>query len=409
VVEINLLEVRMNNRFFVWALLLVVLVGSVSALGVTPARTTLDFKPSLSKTVDFEVINSGEKDIKLVLAVQGELADYIKLPSTSVSVSASERSKKLSYDLNLPSDLKPGLHTAEVYILELPSGSEVSEAYVRATLAVVTQVYVYVPYPGKYANADMRVINAGSDGKVTFVFPVVSAGEFDLTSVKAQVDIYNKMGEKVDSFTTESIAIPSGEKKELVYKWDASKVSVGEYRAVASLAYDEGTVNLEETFSVGSQDLELQEITTNRFSLGEIVKLEMLVENKWSEPISGAHIETSILNDRGDLVSKFESASYDVEPLKKQTFVSYWDTAGVKEGAYETEVAILYGDKKSTNSLKFQVAQNELKVIGLGYVISADGEGGSSNTLVVVLIAVIVVLVLVNLLWFMLLRKRLKK
>jgi hypothetical protein len=397
----------MNKRFVVWTFLLIFLIGSVSALGVTPARTTIDFKPSLSKTVDFEVINSGEKDIKLVLAVQGELTKYISIASTSVDVSASERTKPLSYSLNLPSELSPGLHTAEVYILELPSSSEVSEAYVRATLAVVTQVYVYVPYPGKYANAEMRVINANQDGKVTFVFPVVSAGEFDLTSVKANVDIYNKLNEKVDSFTTDSIAVPSGEKKELVYQWDAN-VSVGEYRAVASLIYDEGTLNFEEKFSVGSQDLVLQEITTNRFSLGEIVKLEMLVENKWSEPITGAHIETNILNDRGDLVSNFESASYDVEPLKKQVFVSYWDTAGVKEGTYETEVAVLYGDKKSTNSLKFQVTQNELKVIGLGYVISEDG-GAGSNTLVTILIIVIVVLVLINLLWFMLLRKRLKK
>lgn len=397
----------MNKRFFVWIFLLIFLIGSVSALGVTPARTTIDFQKGLSKDVSFEVINSGDKDIDVVLSVQGELAKYVTLSSTSASISLNERTKTLTYTLNLPDSLEPGSHTADVYILEIPKDSGVGEAYVRATLAVVTQIYVYVPYPGKYAKSDMRIINANQNGEVTFIFPVVSAGEFDLTSVKANVDIYNKMNEKVDSFTTDSISVPSGANKDLVYRWKGN-VPVGEYRAVATITYDEGTLNFEGTFSVGSQDLVLEEITTNRFSLGEIVKLEMLVENKWSEKISGAYIETNILNERGDLVSKFESASYDVEPLKKQTFVSYWDTAGVKEGTYETEVSVVYGDKKSTNSLKFEVSQNNLRVIGLGYVIS-EGESSGSNTLVIVLIGVIILLVLINLLWFMLLRKRLKK
>ena len=279
-----------------------------------------------------------------------------------------------------------------------------SEAYVRATLAVITQLQVYVQYPGKYANSKMIIINADGNGDVTFIFPVVSAGEFDLTSVKANVDIYNKLNEKVASFNTNEIAVPSGEKKELVHKW-AADVPIGEYRAVASLIYDEGVLNFEEVFSIGSQELELQDIIVEDFSLGDIAKLEMLVENKWSEPIQGAHIETKILNNRGDIVSDFKSASYDVGALAKQVFVSYWDTAGVVAGNYETEVSINYGDKSSKMGLEFQVEKNKLTVIGLGYVISAEDDG-KSNLLIIVLVIVIVLLVLINLLWFLLLRKK---
>jgi len=383
------------------------LVASVSALGVTPARTSLDFEPGLQRTVGFDVLNSEGKDINLVLAVQGELENYIAVNVRSASISESEGSKSFSYDISLPSSLEPGLHTSEVVIVELPSGGETSEAYVRATLAVVTQVYVYVPYPGKYANSKMIVMNANLGEEVTFVFPVASVGEFDLTSVKANVDIYNKLNEKVGSFNTASISVPSGEKKEIVHKWDAS-LPIGEYRAVASVIYDEGTLNFEEIFSIGSQDLELQDVSVKDFSLGDIAKLEMLVENKWSEPISDAHIETKISNDRGEIVSEFKSASYDVDPLAKQVFISYWDTAGVRVGTYETEVSINYADKESSKNLKFQVEENDLIIIGLGYVISSDDSGGS-NTLVVVLVVAVVILILVNLLWFLVLRKRLKK
>jgi len=382
------------------------LISSVCALGITPARTTVDFKPGLNKEVSFEVLNSGNKDMNLVLAVQGELAQYISVSAASDSVSSSEVSKSFSYSVNLPDSLEPGLHTGEIFVMELPSSAGADGTQVLATLAVVTQLYVYVPYPGKFASSKMIVYNANQGEDVTFVFPVVSRGEFDLTSVKANVDIYNKLNEKVASFNTNEIAVPSGEKKEIVYKWKAD-VPIGNYRAAASLIYDEGTINLEETFSIGSKELELQEISVGGFSLGEIAKLEMLVENKWSELISGAYVETKIMNDRGDIVSSFESASYDVEPLSKQVFVSYWDTAGVRVGTYETEVSIKYGDASSVKNLKFQVEKNDLTIVGLGYVISADDDG-ESNTLVIVLVVVVVLLVLVNLLWFFLLRKKLK-
>jgi hypothetical protein len=241
------------------------------------------------------------------------------------------------------------------------------------------------------------------------VFPVVSAGEFDLTAVRANVEIFNKLDEKVGTFDTTTIGVPSGEKKEIVHGWVAD-VPIGEYRAVASLIYDEGTINLEKIFSVGSKDLELKSIEVNSFNLGEIVKLEMLVENKWSEPISGAFTQTTIRDSNGDTVSRFDSASYVIDALSKKVFVSYWDTAGVREGTYETEVSINYAEKSSKQNLKFEVSENDLTVIGLGYVISAEGvEDGEGDTIVLVLIIVIVLLVLINLLWFFMLRKKLKK
>ena len=182
---------------------------------------------------------------------------------------------------------------------------------------------------------------------------------------------------------------------------------MGEYLAKATLIYDEGTLSLEEQFSVGVRELELQEIHVANFNLGDIAKLEMLVENKWSEDISGVYVETLIKGTDGGILSSFESAAQNIAALSKDNFVSYWDTAGVLEGDYDAEILIKYGDKVSQENLKFEVSDDELVVIGLGYVISADG-GEETDTIVIVLVVVIVVLVLINLLWFLLVRKKLK-
>jgi hypothetical protein len=396
----------MNKLLFL--LMGLFMLSSVYALGVTPGRTTVDFKPGLEREVVFEIINSGGEDVELSLSVDGELADYINFDSKRISILSSESSKTLSYKLALPANLEPGLRTGRIIIAEVPGESKGEESYVAATLAVAIQLHVNVPFPGKYATSSMVVYDAAPEEEVTFVFPVVSRGEFDLSSVRANVDIYNRLDEKIDSFNTAAISIPSTERKEIVYKWLAD-VPIGEYRAKATIIYDDGTINLEGFFNVGSKELELQEIAVSDFSLGEIVKLEMLVENKWSEPISDAHIETNILDEEGDVVANFESSSYDIKPLAKQVFVSYWDTAGVKVGNYQTDVSIYYGDKSSKKSLEFQVNDDSLTIVGLGYVISAESEGGGMNLLIVVLIIVIVLLILINLLWFLFLRKRLKR
>ena len=287
------------------------MISSVYALGVTPARTTIDFEPGLVRDVNFDIINSDGADLKIVFSAQGNLSKYISMSSSEGSVSSLEGSKTFTYTLSLPDKMEPGLHKGEIITMQLPSEDTSGSSQVLATLAVVNQIYLYVPYPGKYANAEMYVYNANQGEEVRFVIPVVNVGEFDLTSVRANIDIYNKLSEKVDSFNTKSIKINSGGRKELIYNWKAD-VPIGDYRAVASLIYDEGIINLEKVFSVGNEELELQEISVNSFSLGQIAKLEMLVENKWSEPISEAYIETKIKNSDGSVVSSFKSASYDI-------------------------------------------------------------------------------------------------
>ncbi len=399
----------MNKKhiFAICIVFVLLIIGNVSALGVTPARTTLDFSPGLKKSVSFSVINSEKKEVNILVAVQGSLKDNIVLSQKAFSMSKDDESRQMSYDISLPDKMEPGLHTGEIVVLQLPEESGLSEASVGAALAVITQVYVYVPYPGKYADASFNIINANSGEDATFIIPVISRGEFDLASVRANIDVYNKLNEKVASFDTDTVSIESGKRKEIVYKWKAD-VPVGTYRAVATLIYDGETLNLEKEFNIGNQELDLISVNVNDFSLGDIAKFEMLVENKWSEPLSEAYIQTQVFNDKQEIMADFKSSTYDISALTKKIMVSYWDTAGVKTGTYNAKMILKYAGKTNEKNVQMKVGDSSIEVIGLGYVIS-EGSSGSSNSLVTILVIAIVVLILINLLWFFILRKRLKK
>jgi len=399
------------RKLFFFVLSFIFLVGIVSALGVTPGRSLVDYKEeSMQQGGSFKVLNDDSKARELVIQTKGELAKNIRLDERRISFTQTDTEKVITYILNLPSDLSPGKHIGEIVISEEVGSSGDDDTIVGAVLSVVTLIEVFVPYPGKYAEAKLNIKNAGAGEDVEFIIPIVNMGEFDLTKVYANIDLYNDNGEKLDSFNTKTISIPSDGKVDLTHKWKAN-VPVGSYKAIVTVIYDGESINLEGTFQVGSVSLELQQITVNNFELGQIVKMDLLVQNKWSEDFDGVYTQVQIFSSGGEILADFNSPTEKVPALQKKVLSSYWDTAGVKVGTYDTKVIIHYaGDKTVETNLKLVVKENSLEVIGLGYVLSEDGgDPGSSDTLIVILIIVIGLLILLNLVWFFVLRKALKK
>ncbi len=382
-------------------------VSAIASLGITPGRTTIEFEPNLRTSIAATVLNPEGKAINLAISVQGDLANHVILNEEFVSLREGETVREIRFDVQLPKSLKPGLQTAEVIILQLPESAPLSESNLRAVLAVVTQIHVNVPYPGKYAEASLNIANSEKPGEVIFVIPVLNKGNVDIVDAHANVDVYNIMGEKVTSFNTDSISVSSGGRGEIVKKW-TSNLPAGTYRAVATLVYDGESTVLEGRFSVGVSDLELQEVTVNDFSLGEIAKFEMLVESRWSVPITGVYTQTVVYDSKGKIMADFKSPSYDIDALSKKVLVSYWDTKGVKKGVYDASIYMNYAGKSVQKDVRFEIEEDSLRVIGLGYVISETKSSGSS-TLIVVLIVGIVVLLLLNIMWFLILRKRLAR
>lgn len=300
------------------------------------------------------------------------------------------------------------LNSGEIVVTNLPSAGESSEAFVGAAVAISYQVHVNVKFPGKYAEAELNVVGANKEEEVVFVMPIFSRGEHDLVSVKANFDVYNQFNEKIDGFESSEISINSGQRKELVHRWKAD-VPIGKYLVKAMLVYDGETINLESFFNVGDQELELHSIDVRNFKLGEIAKFEQIIENKWSGEISDVFTQMNIYDSQGRLISEVKSASYDFEPFSKKAILSYWDSAGVKEGNYRADFFLKYYERSLQKSLDLDVSKNEIKISGLtGYAISEDdtSEGGD---LVFILLVVIGILIGVNIFWFFFFRKRLKK
>lgn len=396
------------RKQILFCVLLCFLITHVLALGVTPARNLLDYQANKQVSGSFKVINDEGTTRTLVIKKSGDLAELIDIRERRIDFTSDVHEKVIDYTLAMPQDLEPGNHKTEIIITELQDEVSDDNTVVGATLLLKTEIEVRVPYPGKYVDAKLFIKNEGEG--VIFTIPSINQGQFDIANLHASIDIFNKAGQNIQTLTTESIALQSKAKGDLRYTWKTDE-PVGDYHATATLIYDGESKTIESSFKIGDVLLELEQISVNNFQLGEIAKMDLLVTNKWSENINNVYTQVQVYSENNEILSDFKSPDTNIPALQKQVLSSYWDTTGVQVGTYDTKVTLHYADKKKVETdIQLVVKENSLEVIGIGYVLSEDGGGFNFNEdIIMILVIIIILLVLVNVLWFIILRRILKK
>lgn len=392
--------------FIVFLTLIFVQLNQVSAIGITPGRTTVDFSPGLSQEVQFSIVNTEHKNMNVVLFVRGDFNESIVLSQSFISLSSSEESKQLSYKFNLPQRIEnPGKYVAEIVAMEIPDDVERQGAHVGATVAVASQLLIHVPYPDKYIDGEMTIVSDDS-GKVVFFIPIVNRGELDIVNARAIIDVYTPLNEKVATIETPSQPLLSLQRVELGAEWQPG-VNPGRYLAVATILYDNEVFELHKEFNIGESLIEIEEVYVRDFQLGEIAKFNALVNNKWSSEIKDAFLNILVYNNDGKIMADFKSPNYDLPSLSKSEMVAYWDTAGVHRGEYDGKLILRHGDKSTDKNIRLKVSESNIEISGLTGRVSVRSDGGSGVS--GLLIIGVVVLILINIIWFFVVRRLMKR
>lgn len=381
--------------------------GSADALGVTPGRSTIDFSPGASVENTFTITNNDHREFNAYIYVEDELGKYIQIDDEIISFKASDNSKTVKYIINLPERIDtPGDHWGKIVVMELPAGWEAPEGETRivATVAVMHQVRVKVPYPGKFIQLDMSVQETVPGEPVKFFVKMFNLGTEDIAKASATIDIIGPTNEVIGRIDTESASLKSMEKGELIGIWE-SDTNSGMYHAKATLRYDGEVGVFEKNFYVGNMLVEIIDITVKDFSLGSVAKFDMLAESKWNQQITNVYAHITITDNNDNKVADFKSSSLDMEPLEKAHLLAYWDTEGVMEGDYTAKLALHYGDRVTEKEINTRVGLNSIK---MDFVGSGAGAVTSQGDILeqYPIILLVSVLVAINFGWFFYFRKR---
>jgi len=392
----------MNKKIILLVLALVLLVGKVTALGVSPGKIILDFDPGMETTLNLMIINNEEKALSVSLNAEGELAEYITFSETELYIKPFEGSKAVSYSLKLPNDIgKSGLHTTNIVIRESKSvtGSGVN---VGAALAVISILGINVPYQGKYAEASMFAIESSQGEETILVVEVTNLGKEDINTALASIDIFE--GEKkITTVTTDEKSINAGNRRELIAKWPTEKP--GSYTAKAKVNYDGKMAETETEFAVGGFFIKLIDISVKNFKLGGIAKFNSLLENIANKESEDVYTEMALNDETGKSIMDVESNRENMQPQERKEFNSYWDTENVEKGEYAGKVTIHADGKVWENPMSMDVQDDKIitRIGPTGMAIAESDTGFKSTSIIMVLL---VVLIAINIGWFVYFRKR---
>lgn len=385
---------------------ILVFIENASAIGLTPARTTADFESNLEKTVAFTIINSDSQDMDIKIFARGELADYVTIDGEqSFSMSSRDKSREVRYTVRLPKDLAPGLHTAEVVAMQLPADST-GQTSIKAAVGVATQLYVRVAYPEKYLEGEIKT--SGDESQKNFFVEIVNRGKEDISEVSADLHIFDPDGNEVESLETNKIPLESLARKELAASWDPSG-KIGKYTLKAVLNYDGKEMLLEKEFTVGRINISSREIFVENFHLGDIAKFNIVVENRWNELLKNVHADLNIRDQQLNSIDTIRTPSYDLFPGAKTTIVTYWDTKNIKEGTYYTKMILYFAGEQKEENIELHVTKDKITVLKSGYAVTEINNPGKDISINKVFTIVITFLILSNVIWFLLIKRILKK
>ena len=348
-------------------MMLAVMSASASALGITPSRTILQYEPGLTKDIDMLVINNEHKDMKLGIYLQGDLADYVTMKQTLIQVSASDDSKPISISLALPENLTdsltPGEHNIDVVIIELYDQQQLGNgaSVITSKTAIMSQIKVDVPYPGKYIESQLHAADTNTGEAVRFVMPVFNLGSENIDKLKATVRIYGPTNNELGSVDTDEISLDSKKQADLKAEWVAD-VDSGTYHAKADIYYDNKKLTVESDFTVGTPDLMIKDLTVDNFVLGEIAKFNIHLFNNWNDVMSHVYADMTIKDSTSKIVAQTKTSEISIDPYSDGFLNAYWDTAGTLVGDYDTIITIHGNNKASDRMFKIQVFPNSLEV-----------------------------------------------
>lgn len=388
-------------------LAIAMLGGSAQAIGVTPGRTTVDFEPGLEKEVTFTVINNDQKEMRVLVYAEGDLKDYITAEKNFLEFKETDESKAFTYKFRLPDNIeKPGDHWTKIMVMEMPPEEGEEGQVIMSTVAVVHQLRVKVPYPGKYAELDLVIHEAEPGEEVAFFVKVDNLGTEKIQKAFATIDILGPTNEKIAIIESGEASVDPKTRGEIIVHWKAD-VNPGVYHAVVTLNYDGVIARAEKNFGVGAMRVDVLDIIVRDFELGGIAKFEVNVENKWNQRIDGVYGEIIMSDQEGNQITSFKSASVDIEPLQRASLYAYWDTEGVEKGEYESKLILHYAEKTSEKIFKTYVGLEgiETEIVGVTARAITRREGGAGPA-ADILVPLVVILIMINMVWLFYFRRR---
>ncbi len=355
--------------FLILLALLIALPLFASAIGVAPGHVDINYKEGAEESVTIKIINREGAPVRVTLGAMGELESGIKFPEPSFVMGEGETERLITFKLSMPRVMdKPGTHTTSIIITSTPE-SQSGAGGMTASVAVLCQLNLIVPYPGRYAELTLHAPLFETGERNSFVADVRNLGTEDLTEARLVIDIYGPGQEKVASLSSEPFILRAKESKPITIQWTPS-VEAGSYRAEAALIFEGGNAADSIDITVGEMEIEFSDIQARPFKFGDIAALDIFIQSRWNQDIPGVYIDAKVEDMDGASYASYTTSTISLKPKEKQVLPVYWDTRSATPGDYVLKLVLNYMGKTQEQDVKLKVSLDKIETDWSGYVVS---------------------------------------
>lgn len=339
----------LTSLFFIFSFLTYTPVAE--AVGVSPSRHTIEFEPNFEDTFTFSAINNGDTVSTVELYLKGPQSQYMTLSDTKLTIQP-QQTAGFQVTVKLPASIeKPGIHDNRIGVLESAAAAAAGGgASVAVRTGVEAQIWVKVPYPGKYLEAGFDPLGTHRVGDtVNFVLQVTSLGT-EATTGTAAIEVYSG-SQKVATLDAGSATLQPGETKALSASWSSVGHSAGKYRALAIISFEGTSTTTEAFFNIGDLIVNIVDIDTSGLKKGSISKVSVGIESLWNEPLQNVFADITVLNKNGAQLATAKTPSQEVPANSQAKLETFLDLTSVKEDEGDLRVVVSYADKTAEKTV----------------------------------------------------------
>ena len=392
-------------KMVIIAAMLLLMSEMILALGVGPSRQTISFAPGQKIQGEMIIINDAREEFRAAVYPQGDLAEYMIIHTPLVDVSSDDAMKRVNYEINFPTSApRPGEHKLEVVVRQFPPDMDVNDvATISANLALISEIIVKVPYPGKFVDAKLFISDAEKrDTPTRFSVVLYNFGTEDIDEAHAKIEIYTPSWEKITEFETDNKQIKSKQESNLQAIW-VDEAEKGTYKAVITVYYDDKETKIEKDFDLGTFMIDVSDISVEKFRLGDVAKFDILLFNSWNTEIDDVFVELLVEDSAGKVMTEFKTGVIAIPAHEIGTLEAYWYTEDVAPGVYHIKLIVNYVGKMTQKEYEFEVSTNSITKLGaVGQAITEEEikEVSTQGLIIMLILIVLVLLVGMNIVWF---------
>ncbi|MDD4082349.1 MAG: hypothetical protein PHD05_03080 [Sphaerochaetaceae bacterium] len=401
----------MQVKYILIGFLFFLLVGTAFSLSVGPGRVEYLYKPGLEGEFNLTITENTGRPVDLVVYAEGSLAEYITISTPNFHLNANEV-KVISYSFKLPDDLNSFGRNENLIIVKTTIPPKERTSTISAAVAIAHQFWVHVPFPKVFIEPRLKVENVTlesvkSGDPIFLDVTLINLGSEDAPS-KIDFLIKNSKGEVIYRFEPREKLVKKGEQEIVQYDWyveNPSQAEAGIYTAVANVDFSgDKPTSASGEFKIGVATVLPKSVKVNEFELGQIAKIEVMLESIWSSPIPGAYAKIFLLNESKEVIrNPSPSASVTVSAWDEMPVEIFLDTSGLDKKVYDMNVVIYFSNRETSKIFKFDATGSKVD----------ESKSTGANTIsmdmfLMILGGFVVVVIIVFIILFLFLSKRMK-